>query len=248
LATLFGADAASVARTVEFCGTFNLGISLFDWLCDEKCEVEALLTAPPFHEFAPSVKPMQQPPDGPVHKLLRSLAEEVLTRIGQSPGPTADALRHQLSTMMLAQAALSRAVLAPGSDLSQLASDARLKSSGPFRFMAEWAALGTTVDRARAAVLGLALGDVFWLVDDATDVWQDIDAGRWNLVIAAAARTDAGLMALWNSPEFEFRLSAILLRPGWAETLIAPILDAAAPVLRDDPGTALAASVELWLT
>ena len=249
-AEMLGADAAP--RCEAFCGSFNLGISLFDWLCDEKGEVGALLAAPPFNALAGDCDMAAAVmPDGPVHALLRDLAEAVLTEMARAvgpPGPRADPLWRQIGEMMAAQATIARSPIERASNMRPLRAAARLKSSGPFRLMAEWAALAARADRAKAAATGLAVGDLFWLADDAKDLWEDIDAARWNLVLAAAAGTDPALMRFWGDPEFEFRLSAILLRPGWAESLIAPVLDGVAGVVQGRPGDLLAASVETWLT
>ena len=42
-----------------------------------------------------------------------------------------------------------------------------------------------------AGAIGKAIGSCYWMIDDAKDVWIDLEAGHWNLFLHAAAEEDA---------------------------------------------------------
>ena len=77
--------------------------------------------------------------------------------------------------------------------------------------MAEWMARDrtSTVSPRLAAHLGRCIGDCFWLVDDAQDVWRDLDGGRWNYFLARASRLDPTLDFDAPGPVLEARLTGL---------------------------------------
>jgi len=205
---LLGIPKGAAAKRAEWCAKFNLGISLFDYCCDEAKEGAFVEKLPALRAFARPTEPTERAHrvSTPLHKLLNQIASEVLQSVADEVGGLAsNAAQHYLwkamAKMYCAELHLSKLEVTTKVDLKRLKSSVRFKSSEPFRVMAVWMALGdprTKREPARsktAGALGGALGDCFWLVDDAMDVWLDFEAGQWNYFLIVAAEDDPSLFA-----------------------------------------------------
>ncbi len=219
-AELFGVKARTAGDRADWCGRFNLGISLFDYVCDELATEprQAIAALPAFAMFTGKLGSAGGHWTGELGSLLSSLAagllQELATELG-APTPTRrrTGLWRALDRMFAAELAVATTRPVRGADTATMQSLLRAKSSEPFRVMAEWVARGgTRVPTRRAGHFGRALGDCFWLVDDACDVWEDLDAGRWNYFLAAAAEHDPRLALGRPSPVLEARLLSLWRR------------------------------------
>jgi hypothetical protein len=254
LGRLLGLEDRQAALKSDLCGRFNLGISLFDYVCDEAGRADSLLGREPFRDLARaaglSPASVQDEPDAAEAALI-ALAGGVLAEVAQvagPPDPAGSPLWQGLVEMIGAEAGVARTRLAPGIDASHCMELVRLKSAGPFRWMANWTATGMAAgDRLAAADLGDALGALYWLVDDARDLWDDLDGRRCNLFLLAAAMEEPGLLDALEAPDFEFDLSRILLQPGWIERIAEPLVkEFAAQLARADRFIAADASGLIW--
>ena len=257
---LLGLAPVEIDRRAGWCGRFNLGISLFDYLADEADQCGALASWPPFDQFVPGARPptvdVWEPPSA-VARLLSEVATGVLAEIEAEVGPSGeDELWLAMAEMMKAETLMSQQRTRANPDVATLLEASRTKSAGPFRSMAEWMSLGAAREiRSQARELGVAIGDCYWLVDDARDLWDDMDAGRWNLFLLEAARREPELFAHGLDGLAEIRLSRILMTEGWVEGITAPVVAALYGTINKMPGVAgcedvvglLAASVERWL-
>jgi hypothetical protein len=213
-AELFGINASVAKERADWCGRFNLGISLFDYVCDEladdpKASIAAL---PAFAPFTGVNAALEVSPANVVGGFLDRLAGGLLDELTEKLGPPTRSRRRTglwgaLDRMFAAELTVATTAPALGADLATIRKLLRTKSSEPFRVMAEWVARGgARISVRRAGGLGRALGDCFWLSDDGRDVWKDLDAGRWNLFLVAAAEHDTGLVFERQNPVLEAHL------------------------------------------
>jgi len=225
---LLAVPGEEIERRADWCGRFNTGISLFDYVSDEE-QREDLIFSQPFLQLLPNQAPPARKPiaPSPAETLLRQIATSVMRDLANTPEEPHpdDPMWRELRAMMQAEVTMSRARIGMNPPITSLLAMARTKSAGPFRCMAEWMSLGAPQSvRALAGELGEAVGDCYWLVDDARDLWEDLDAGRWNLFLLTSAKQDPNLFAAAQSVECEMRLSAILLSRGWARRIITPVI------------------------
>jgi hypothetical protein len=254
---LFALPAAEIGWRAEWCGRFNLGISLFDYLSDEAGQDADLFLSPPFNRLLPR-PPTPSTTAGPpcqAEQLLRQIATDVMAKLETEVGPLErrDRMWQTLVDMMRAETLMSQARLEANPDIAGLLEAAESKSAGPFLWMAEWMTLGRTpASRENARDLGAAIGNCYWLVDDARDLWDDLDAGRWNFFLLAAAKVAPELFANRSDPTVEIRLSRILMMRGWVKKAVAPVIarlhkQIARKRARGEIAGLLAVSMERWL-
>ena len=215
---LFGLDERRVAARADWCGRFNLGISLFDYVCDELPEEtrHAMLALPVFAPFTSDDGGRDGGDVGDVGRLLDLIATGVLRDLARETGaPTAHRRRYGLwqafRNMYAAQLIAASQPIGPGADLQAVVRQLKLKSSEPFRVMAEWMARDptSTVSTRKAAHVGRCIGDCFWLVDDAQDIWTDLDSSRWNYFLARSMELDPALRFDVPGPVLEARLAGL---------------------------------------
>lgn len=251
----------------EWCGRFNLGISLFDYVSDEEGQSAVLASMPMFGSMSPDAPVDAYEPAVPrsdAAQALEHVAAGVLRRLEDvagafgSEGPI-DPLWRAFADMMRAELLMAGARSETSSDIRALQLAARAKSAGPFACMAEWMALGQPVDEARrirARALGTAIGECFWMVDDAVDLWDDLDRDRWNLFLLTVATCDPTVAVHPVDMDAEIRLSRILLARGWLRGLVRPViarmrnaLDGmpAPPATRQEATGLLAVAMQRWL-
>ncbi len=211
---LFSVGTRRTEAATDFCGRFNLGISLFDFLCDEEGgrQMESLQDMPALAPFTGQVRSSNR--SGPVQNYLNRMVESVLADVSQQFGRPTGAGRRQASwrtlfSMFDGEVQRTRSGLRGPVDVAALKGMLRLSSAEPFRFMSEWTALtgALSVPSVRkAAFLGRRVGDCYWLIDDAKDVWDDLHAGRWNYFLLAAKAAQPQLSFAQASPLLEARL------------------------------------------
>jgi hypothetical protein len=260
-----------IEASAGWCGRFNLGISLFDYLIDEDGRGEDLARWPPFARLAVDPAAVLSASDSTesqpeVVQVLHRIAADVMAQLEATVGPvdqepTSDEMWTAFQDMIRAELLMSKTRLAANPDFAGLLHAARAKSAAPFSCMAEWMWLssrqgGVAALRMTARALGAAIGECFWLVDDARDLWTDLDAGRWNLFLLLAAQKERGLFASSTDPTAEFRLSGTVMAPGWARRIITPVISQVKEVIGSTPVAAtdrdevlgtLAVSIERWL-
>ena len=123
-------------------------------------------------------------------------------------------MHRELARLYRAEMATAQHTLTSRADPADLEMDLRVKSAGPFILMARHVAAGGSVEVGRAgsrdelaADLGAAVGTLFWLADDAQDLWIDLAADSWNLFLLRVAVRDPRVVA---APPGPFRDAAIL--------------------------------------
>lgn len=209
---LLGVPDAHASAVVDWCGRFNLGISLVDYVCDESGRLDALQSIEPFRGLAGEIEDADAgdhgppAPDGELRaeeRVVARLATEVLRELtgatgNRSPGAVADLYR--------AEVAVARRRFGPGGDPVTIERELATKSVGPFVLMAARAAASGPCDEDAARRLGTAIGTLVWLVDDARDLWLDLEHGAWNLFLLRATQREPALAAAPPSP---FRDAAI---------------------------------------
>ena len=180
--------------TSDWCGRFNLGISLFDYICDE---LDGLQTVTSLQAFQPFIQTSYTRTRNltPAEELLGNLAGSVLNDLKKAGNEKknyhkTDMLFSVMQRLFEAQNFISNERLSPDADLKKIRRMLYLKSAEPFRVMAEYTAcMADTHDRqlrGKARSIGRAIGCCYWLIDDAKDVWIDLEAKQWNLFLLQA--------------------------------------------------------------
>ncbi len=171
------------AAVSDWCGRFNLGISLVDYICDEMQGGDRILSLDVF-------KPLLLPGSvlhkamHPVEHLLSSLVASVFENV-QEPGSAE--IYSAFKKRFEAEELLASNIRSTTPDLKVIQEAMYLKSAEPFRVMALYAAdNGSVAEPVLSAVqrFGKALGHCYWLIDDARDLWDYVAAGHWNLFLA----------------------------------------------------------------
>jgi hypothetical protein len=187
------ADGAS-----DWSGRFNLGVSLFDYLCDVADQADTIAALPPFNSLPGRERRANLVPDRPAGPslFLQELAVGVLGDLGKLIGsqverPKPDQLWQVLGKMLDAELSICNARLDGRMDPRQVEPLLRSKAVEPFRVMAEYTSLrgcskAAPGSRHLAISLGRAIGRCYWFADDANDVWVDLRTGQWNLLLVRA--------------------------------------------------------------
>ncbi len=180
----------------DWCGRFNLGISLFDYLCDETTGGQNRVTS--LKVFQPFIKNKiaEMHPLTPSEAFLSNLVTNVLQDLGKlnfknGESQKSDDLLKLMNQLFEAQSFLSKEPISASSDLEKIKKALYLKSAQPFKVMAEYTiGLSHTNDPLllkNAQSIGEAIGCCYWIIDDAKDVWIDLKAKQWNLFLQLAA-------------------------------------------------------------
>jgi hypothetical protein len=214
---MLGLTVAQTSKASDWCGRFNLGISLFDYICDE---LEGVSSATSLAVFQPFVKTNYSVARSltPAEELLSNLAGSVLHDLKQAAVQKdglhkTDQLFKAMKRMFEAENFVSKESLSAAADLKKIEKALYRKSAEPFRVMAEFTALmadaNDSVLLKNARATGKALGYCYWLIDDAKDVWIDLKAGRWNLFLTLAAAEDPFIFAKSGKTDIESYLIKI---------------------------------------
>lgn len=215
---LLGLYPEQMQERLDWCGQFNLGISLFDYLCDEVGIESALATLPESFPLFTHSKTESVLSQG-VHYELKKLISIILDRLTQEIGVPSSSRRRfglwrALEKMFQAEQLVATVPLSEEVSFSELRNALYFKSVEPFRVISEWVARDSQMPQRTARVrqarkLGRAIGLCYCLTDDANDVWRDLSAGRWNLFLLSAVEYSPGLFS--NPPDIflEIQLNKI---------------------------------------
>jgi hypothetical protein len=233
-ASMLGLDAARAKQTSDWCGRFNLGISLFDYISDElKGGLSSVTSLDVFKPFVKTDHLVDRALT-PVEELLSKLAGTVLldlkNAVAKKEGsPGAVQLFKIMKRMFDAENFISNENLSADANLKKIEKALYRKSAEPFRLMAAFTALRLDTNDSlltkNAGATGKALGYCYWLIDDAKDVWVDLKAGRWNLFLTVAAAEHPRIFAKGNEAVSERQLINIWERSGHAEKISRQIIN-----------------------
>lgn len=211
---LHGVPPRAIRARAELCGQFNLGISLFDLVCDEggASDFAELRALPSMRMFAAAAAPRE--PQSRTLRFVDQVATSVLAMLCDEVGPSdlRRGLWRAMFAMFHAQLERSGARTTRLGDADALRKALRLSAAEPFRVMSEWVARGARCspsDLRAGAHLGRCVGDCYWLIDDARDVWDDLYAGRWNFFLLEAKVAEPSLRFDQPTPFVEARLTQL---------------------------------------
>ncbi|MDP3313318.1 hypothetical protein [Lutibacter sp.] len=232
-AVWFSLNKSSTEAAADWCGRFNLGISLFDYICDEMDDLDEVTSLKVFQPFI-NKSYSKTSILNPAQKLLSNLAGSVLldlekTAIKKEGSQKTDVLFKVMKQLFEAQNFLSKERLSDHADLNKIKKALYLKSAEPFRMMAEYTArMGHSNDQSllkNARAIGKAVGYCYWLIDDAKDVWIDLEAEQWNLFLHLAASEDpliftkkrdafmdSHLLSIWKQSKHAEKISSEIIK------------------------------------
>lgn len=217
---MFDLTAEETKHASDWCGRFNLGISLFDYISDEQdgaTSVTSLKVFQPFNNSTYSdIRSLSSS-----EELLSNLAITILSDVNNSP--CKDTLLKAMQQMFEAENFISSTKLSANADLDQINNALYLKSAEPFRVMAEYTAgVKAATDSMllnNANVIGKAIGSCYWMIDDAKDVWIDLEARHWNLFLHAAAEEEADIFTRQTDANSKEHLFSTWKKSGHAQKI-----------------------------
>ena len=224
----FKLDEPSTEAAADWCGRFNLGISLFDYICDEMGGLDEVISLSVFQPFITksSTKTSKL---NPAQELLTKLTKSILldlekTAIKKEGYQKTDILFKVMKQLFDAQIFLSKEKLSNHhSNHNKIKKAMYLKSGEPFRMMAEYAArMGHSNDSLllkNARSIGKTVGCCYWLIDDAKDVWIDLEARQWNLFLQLAAEEDPQIFSKNKDVFIKDTLTNTLMKGNHAEKI-----------------------------
>ncbi len=229
--SLFNLNDTATHKASDWCGRFNLGISLFDYLSDETLggihSVISLEVFQPFMQDGKSTARELTSSEEFLNNLTTSVLHDLVSLEKQNK--TSNNLMLLMRQLFEAQVFLSQQTLANTKDLAHIKHALFLKSAEPFRVMAEYA-LGTArnknpkvLDKARA--LGTAVGSCYWVIDDAKDVWIDLEAGEWNIFLQRAAQQNAAIFNKLPNDALDDSLKEIWKQNNTVEDIITTVIN-----------------------
>lgn len=225
---LLGMSFEEMIQRVDWCGLFNLGISLFDYICDELNGLKTISSIPAFQLFLNEKSIEEVTVLGPVEKLLNDIAVNVLGKLqvhnNMKSSSCETNLMKSMKKMFDAEILLSTKDINDKSDPVLIKKALYLKSVEPFRVMAEWMSYGTGESKKpliikNARKLGRSLGFCYGLFDDARDVWLDLENNRWNSFLLHALEEEPDLFIEPRSSILDFKLTNIWERQNLVQKL-----------------------------
>lgn len=231
-AEMFGSSDDIAENTADWCGRFNLGISLFDYICDEMDgldEVTSLKVFQPFINKSYSKTSTLNPAQELLSNLTGSVLLDLEKTVEKKEGyQKTDVLFKVLKQLFEAQNFLSKEALSDHADLNKVKEALYLKSAEPFRVMAEYTARiahsNDPILLKNARSIGKALGYCYWLIDDAKDVWIDLEEGQWNLFLQLAASEDPLIFTKKRDAFMDKHLTSIWEQSKHAERISSEIV------------------------
>lgn len=232
-AEMFGLNDDISENTSDWCGRFNLGISLFDYICDEMDGLSSVSSLKVFQPFMATIAANTQS-IGPAEVLLSRLARSVLQDLKKAEGKNrkgqkSNSLLKAMKQMFEAENFISKTKLSESNDLYKIEKALYLKSAEPFRVMAEFTARmadnNNDLQIKNVRLMGKALGYCYWLIDDARDVWIDLKAGHWNLFLKQAAVVDPQIFAKKPDLTTENNLKKIWEEASYAQKISNQIIE-----------------------
>lgn len=207
LADVLGlSGGASTDAAVAWCGRFNLAISLLDYVCDESGRVDALEGLEPFRTLSGGCAP---PLTTFTHeeRVVSELAVTLLSELEAGLARPAE-WRPLVRGLYAAEVITARESYTAARGTDEVRALLRTKSAGPFALMATRLSAGADdAARERAYAVGAAVGALFWLADDAADLWLDLSRGAWNTFLVDVAAHDPALL---RAPASPFRDAAVV--------------------------------------
>ena len=212
ISVMISADPEHSKQVSDWCGRFNLGISLFDHICDAHNGLDTLADLPVIARltskgFQKSRKLNQ------AEALLENLATGVLMDI-EKLGFGKERFLIDMREMLEAESFVATYKISTNPDLKGIETALYNKSVLPFIVMAKYTATYSNHDNpfqiSQVERLGEALGYCYWFIDDARDVWEDLKASQWNLFMVRAARKKSSLFKD-SHRDLQSRLNDILL-------------------------------------
>lgn len=227
-AEMLGLDKSISENTSDWCGRFNLGISLYDYICDELGGVNSVAALKVFEPFIENDFERISSTT-PAEKLLSSLSESVILDLKNTvKDDKISSLLTLLQQMFEAENFVSKAKFSSASDFTKIENALSLKSAEPFRAMAEYTGYNVLGKNPllinNIGIIGKAIGNCYWLIDDARDVWNDLKAEQWNLFLLEAAKNDP-LIFTKDSKGIEKELMEIWYKTNLAQNVSAQIIE-----------------------
>lgn len=176
---LAGLSNETTESVADWCGRFNLGISLFDYVCDEHNGQDRVRTLPVFQQILTST-PAVPPDENAAEQLLSFLAASVLKDAASLHNTE---IQTAMKQMLRAELLHASGNISEPIDLQIIRQALYLKSAEPFRVMTLYAGLKGSIEESLQESLqqfGTALGKCYWLIDDARDLYDDVAAKKWN--------------------------------------------------------------------
>lgn len=231
-ARMLGLDASQAEHTSDWCGRFNLGISLFDHIADEMEGIKSVSSLKVFQPFIKTTETNARTLTG-TETLLSQLAGSVLDDLKINAEKKVglhktDPLFKLMKQLFDAQYFISKQKLTSNADLHKIKKALYIKSAEPFRVMAEYTARMADANNPelikKARSIGKAVGYCYWIIDDAKDVWMDLEAGQWNLFLQMAAAEDPSLFAKIPNEMMKDSLVNIWLKNHHAQKISSQII------------------------
>ncbi len=226
---MFGLTAEQKTDASDWCGRFNLGISLFDFIADEQEGIAHITSLPVFETFLNGTTPKPESLTT-AQRLLSKLTAGVLEEFEQTGLNPAE-----MKPLFEAELFLSLEKMGLPANLEKVDNALFLKSAEPFSIMAGYVALqGGQKDETQLfqfRKVGTALGRLFWIMDDAKDIWTDLNEGHWNIFLVKAARLAPALFHNIDGRIDPHEVAAILKQHTCAAQLTNEILGELVEVL-----------------
>ncbi len=223
---LFSLSTEEMAIARDWCGRFNLGISVFDYLCDETdLGIDRVTSLQVFKPFINS-DGFENYSLSPMEEYLSSLTKGVLQDIDKETIQKPETIFNLLKQLFEVQIFLSKTELLNVTSLTEIRSALELKSSGPFEVMARYAAQSNGRNKELLMHgIGMSIGNCYWIIDDAKDVWNDLKANQWNLFLYKAALKDPLIFTNGQDKSLNERLITIWTQSNLAEKISNNIIE-----------------------
>jgi hypothetical protein len=182
LCQLLNLEINKLKAPIDWCGRLNLGISLFDYICDVEKGHNRLVNLSTFREFIShkNLKPASTDAELVLDKIARSVIDDVLRLETEDSG-----LLQLLKNMFEAELLISSLHIQDPYNYKVIEDALFQKSAVPFRIMSEYLIItsGIQDNKALTRRVGDVIGNFYWMIDDARDVWEDLESGHWNYII-----------------------------------------------------------------
>ncbi len=199
-ADLLAVKEIHLDKIATWCGHFNLGISLYDYICDELGNFSSVISLESLQSFEMDALDIHRPSNS-LEELLSKIVQFVLEddQISEDSGSeNRTLLFHFMQSLYVAENFVNRNNIYSMMDVKKIESALRTKSAGPFALIAQYCASTTSPgDREMLTVakdMGMAMGHCYWLIDDARDLWDDLKLGHGNLFLLTVNKEDAELL------------------------------------------------------
>ena len=236
-AQLLGINELEIPDAIDWCGRFNLGISTFDYITDETPDGIAKFTSFEVFQSLKSQESQLKQQLNPTEVFLMQLSQGVLKDIENMD--LVNGTNHLMLSMKQlynSQMFLSKASLKNMPDPDRIGKFLYLKSAEPFLVMAEYIANASHLGQEKIEIaksLGKAFGKLYWLIDDAIDVWIDLEANDWNLFLLMAFNQNPKLFTEQSNISIKKDLEKIWYEDSVAERLSNKMIEELKNTIKD---------------